>query len=85
MSIFLQLVDNLHENVMHPSGKYGQHLANTQSVSNFPGDFNKQVAYSVLGHSGAVISLNDHNFKLLTNLVMQALRQLRKNKLVIKT
>ena len=27
MSILLQWVDNVHENVMHPSGKYGQHLA----------------------------------------------------------
>ena len=60
MSIFLQWVDNLHENVIHPSGKCGQHLANNQSVTNFPGDFNQQVAYSVIGHSGAVISQNDH-------------------------
>ena len=62
MSIFLRNVDNLHENVMYPSGKYGQHMANKQSATNFPGDFSEQVAYSLYGHSGPVISLNDHNF-----------------------
>ena len=54
------LGDIIHENVMHTSGKCGQHLANNQSAANFPVDFNQQVVYLVIGHSGAVIIQNDH-------------------------